>query len=187
MTDEKMASPMVAGRELDFAIAERVFDWRWVRWEGQDIRWLTPPQKKWEEGLCVDAADCCRDFPADRYVFDPPPRFSTDVGAAMRVVTEVQRKNPGWRFTLLGGDSSSGYIGNVPQNGVDRSQLFAYGWEARFFGHRDPELNWGQEHSHEHADTAPLAICLAAINALSQTPSDNLAVESPKENREATT
>lgn len=97
------------------------------------------------------------------------PSYSKDTGAAFQVVAEVQRRNPGWRFSLLGGDVSYGYVSGDPSRGVDRDRLEAFGWKAEFMGHIDPEQNYGERHGEAYADTPALAICRAALAALGDT------------------
>lgn len=94
------------------------------------------------------------------------PYFSDDLGAAWEAVEEVQRRNPGWRFSLLGGDVSYGYKGGDYRRGVDETREEAFGWHAEFHGHIDPRENHGQRHADEWGETAPLAICRAALAAM---------------------
>lgn len=103
------------------------------------------------------------------------PRYSTDIAAAWTVVKYVQEKNPGWRFSLLGGDVSMGYATakdgswKRDRNGdlvvVEQSRE-AFGWKAEFHGHLDPRKNTGQRYGSEYATTAPHAICLTALKAM---------------------
>lgn len=102
------------------------------------------------------------------------PDFAGEVGLAMTVVAEVQRKHPGWRFSLLGGDVTMGYKadreGNLlcdPVHGlvVAEDSRFAFGWHAEFFGDVDPRKSTGGRHGEAEADTAAEAICLAALDA----------------------
>ena len=75
--------------------------------------------------------------------------YPRDISAAWRVVEKIQRDEPGWRFGLLGGD-------------------IHFRWKAEFHGHIDPEQNYGQRHGQAYADTAPRAICLAALRAVGE-------------------
>lgn len=95
------------------------------------------------------------------------PSYSSNMLGAMRVVQRVQTLYPGWRFSLLGGDSSFDYQVIGPDNYlVDPENLNAFGWRAAFFGHIDPTKNHGQRHADVWAETPEVAICMAAINAI---------------------
>jgi len=133
-------SDMKAGRELDALVAEKVM--------GRDM--TKPEGFKYPIGL---------------------PRYSVEIAEAWKVVWEVQRQHPGWRFCLLGGDVSMGYKrdpagGWVSPLVVVEDSREAFGWDASFFGELDPRVNCGDRHGEAWADTAPLAICLAALQAV---------------------
>jgi hypothetical protein len=129
-------------------IAEKVMGWeRGVRYGNGNGAWRIP-DKAWP------------------MTWDQTPAFSSDLAQAWRVVARLQELNPGWRFMLLGGDQSFGYIGGSPKKGIDYERREFFGWHAEFFGHIDPSQNYGDRHASEHADTAPLAICLAALAAI---------------------
>lgn len=120
---------------------------------------------------CAHARGKC--FPANPSLpFSGPPKYSTDIPSAFAVVAEVQRRLPGWRFCLLGGDQEFGYYwpgGDKTKDAVcDRSRRALFGWRASFFGddEGDPTRCTGQRHADEHGDTIPLAICKAALAAL---------------------
>jgi hypothetical protein len=96
---------------------------------------------------------------------------SQSIAAAFQVVAEVQRRFPGWRFSLLGGDVSYGYKKKRTRSGnveftADTSRVEAFEWRAEFFGHIDPTQDTGQRHGDAHADSPALAICRAALEAL---------------------
>lgn len=97
---------------------------------------------------------------------------------AWAMVEEVQRKHPGWRFSLLGGDVSMGYLrrknGDYRRSGhglmVDEASREGFGWWAEFHGHLDPRCNTGQRHASEWAATPQEAIRLACLNAREVSP-----------------
>lgn len=141
---------VTAGREMDADVAERVFGWTVERQSGNSPWLVKRGDARW-----------------DRIEGHP---FSTNIAAAWQVVEEVQRRNPGWRFSLLGGDVSMGYHDGSPQRGVDENSREFFGWLAEFHGHIDPRLNYGDRHGEGHADTPALAICRAAIAAATTYP-----------------
>jgi hypothetical protein len=114
-------------------------------------------------------------------------RYSTDIGEAWRVVRVVQQRQPGWRFDLVGGDVSYGYRrrrdGRIDQRGPDKGTLVAFGWHARFFGHINPFSDSGDAHGGAYAETAPLAICLAALKACGIDPDSALTDSSHTEDK----
>ena len=122
-----------------------------MRLTGEPENWLDP----WGSGLFVGPAEA--------------KPYSTDIAAAWEVVAKVQRQNSGWRFSILGGDVSMGYLGGDVYRGVDEDSREAFGWHAEFFGHIDPRLNYGQRHGEAYAETPALAICLAALAATDST------------------
>lgn len=90
--------------------------------------------------------------------------YSTSPADALAAVAEVQRKHPGWRFCLLGGDRAMGYINNSPSLGVDESsRRNFFGWQAEFFGDEDPRVCTGERHATGRGDTIPTAICAAIL------------------------
>jgi hypothetical protein len=155
------------GRELDALIAEKVMGWKvhTLRWEPCSSGGL------WE---CECGASYCsppwgrdkimRDESA-RWCYDNRgtfvPRYSTDIAAAWLVVEamaarleEADESGIAWPW------SNSSYCA-LQQRGVQA------GWAASFCvidndeWYENPE-NFGGA----RADTAPLAICLASLNAL---------------------
>lgn len=98
------------------------------------------------------------------------PRYTTDIAAAWRVVEHVQAVHPGWRFSLLGGDSPFPSEFDADGNyrvGKDRRPFH---WRAEFFGHEDPRLCTGRRHGEGAATTPALAVCLAALKAVENRP-----------------
>ncbi len=113
---------MTAGRELDALIAEKVMGWRFVGGfttepEMNSDRWATDPNG------------------CEKYYSDVP-HYSTDIAAAMEVVSVVASKTETkeFRLALLNGE-----------------------WRAEFG-------MW--DHSFVRAQTAALAICHAALQVL---------------------
>lgn len=88
------------------------------------------------------------------------------------LIEEVQRKHPGWRFSLLGGDIQMGYEqrgGNIVRNPdgslkVAEASRFPFGWRARFFGDMDPRKVYGETHAEGTGYTAEEAIADACRN-----------------------
>lgn len=162
-------------RELDALIAEKVFGWEWKL--DQDDRGGDPISEVYRVicdprlwggyellGMATGAELARIDRP---YNGQNPPHYSTDITAAWEVVVEVQRQHPGWRFSLLGGDRPFGY--QLVEGGgyiCDRSVVYPFGWHARFFGGEDPTVGYPLSNGEADADTAPLAICLAALKAV---------------------
>ncbi len=145
------APPRDAGRSLDAEVAEKVMG----------LVPCTAPHKGERRPIY------CHARPTSPSKGGETPAYSTDIGAAMTVVVEVQRRNPGWRFGLLGGDVTMGYFGGSPRKGVDESSRVAFGWHAEFFGHIDPRQCYGDRHGEGRGETAAHAICLASLAALS--------------------
>lgn len=117
---------LVAGRELDALIAEKVMGWRNLHVErhGDDYpRFGQPP------GVALDCVNV--------------PRFSTDIADAWKVVEALDTD-----FLTLE------YL-----TGVDPDAPSRRNWQAEFRLSR----------TYAWADTAPLAICLAALKAVGKT------------------
>ena len=96
--------------------------------------------KGWEYFPARKSACPSRDF----YQGDEK-NWSGSIADAWELVREIQAHNPGWRFSILGGDTRFN------------------GWKAEFFGHIDPSQDYGQRHASEQAATLPEAICLAYL------------------------
>lgn len=83
-----------------------------------------------------------------------------------KLVEQIQKQRPGWRFSLLGGDKEYGYRTNKDGSlKRDRKRnimvveiLIPFGWRAEFFGHHDPRKDDGRRHSSVAMDTAAGAI-----------------------------
>lgn len=137
----------VAAKDLDAEIAEHVFN---LAYNDEDGTWR-------REGHL-------------QYLSEHLPQYSTGLADAWLVVAEVQRRFPGWRFMLIGGDESyvyrRGKIGEAEYVACPEAPREIFGWRASFFGHIDPTQNFGARHGDEHGETPSLAICRAAIAAL---------------------
>ena len=140
---------MNAGRELDELVAEKVMGWG----------------KSCGGALFLPGRDGSR---ITHYA--AVPHYSTSIGAAWEAVREVQQQHHGWRFSLLGGDVTMGYVNDSPSEGVDESSRHAFGWHAEFFGEMDPRLCYGDRHGRGDAEAPSLAICLAALRAVGVEP-----------------
>lgn len=64
------------------------------------------------------------------------------------LILEIQKKRPGWRFSLLGGDVQYAYKRNKKERiiGINRKKKEFFGWKAEFFGGIDPSKNTGDRH-----------------------------------------
>jgi len=131
-----------AGRELDALVAEKVMGWH----DPQDPEW-----NGWKDcGLLIwqDSMIRPRDKPPVNSkagwmaygVVDRVPAFSTDIAAAWEVVEKLHQRFPTIHLSL----------------GAPNQR-----WYCSFFGTVD------DKGSALEADTAPLAICLAALKAVS--------------------
>lgn len=148
----KTMSEMQAGRELDAIVAERIMGWRWYTRPLAPLRWLGPPNaadgppnSAGAVALC-DKADKGKEaedgwwLEEDRYRdgFPRVPHYSTEISAAWEVAEKLHLTvTPGirgWRAARC----------NWSQSG----ETTAVGMT----NHRQ----WVE------AETAPLAICLAA-------------------------
>ena len=133
-----------AGRELDALVAEKVMGFAVRRgtleYDGSVSVWMV-----FDDG--------------SGGTLNPVP-YSTDIAAAWQVVERIQQLNPGWRFGLIGGDMS------MPFETMGKTFGGFYGWHAEFFGHENPNENYGQRHGEARASTPTHAICLAALAAL---------------------
>jgi hypothetical protein len=140
-----MSETMEAGRELEIKIAE-MMGWAWRHvgfyWDKGVELYLVPPEgEKTIINTTSGSWEWCDDDPNRRVLFDMP-QFSTDIGAAWDVVEHVRELDHVTGFTL-----------------DDRG---AYGWAASFHYHG---------YAGHIAETAPLAICRAALSAV-HTPED---------------
>ncbi|MEQ1573081.1 MAG: hypothetical protein ABL993_02435 [Vicinamibacterales bacterium] len=162
-------------REIDARVAVEVMGAVWSHepaWPGGPADWLHFHGKNGvlAERRRDDGRMC---YPANL------PRYSTDIAAAWEVVEKMQADNPGWRFCLLGGDEPFGMVRVPNPDGMTRyatdphHRRTPFGWRASFFGHEDPEISTGERHADEHADTAPMATCLAALKAVERTPTNS--------------
>jgi hypothetical protein len=140
----------LSDRELDALVAEKVMEWH----EEGGFYWL----------------DDARNLVAE-ITWSP----STDMDAAWQVVRAIQEQHPGWRFSLLGGDTSMGYASDGKGNFlrdkkhnliVVEDSRVPFGWHAEFFGQLDPRGDYGDRHGTARADTPARAICLAALRAV---------------------
>jgi hypothetical protein len=118
-------STVVAGRELDALIAEKVMGWTYKTFPDG----VLPHVKHWHG-------------PNDECLL---PCYSISIAAAWQVVGLLSKE---WKFDL---EYYPG-LNNEPD------------WCAMFFNNRDSFGNVGAFAA--SADTAPLAICLAALRAI---------------------
>lgn len=139
---------MQASRELDALIAEKVMRWRWVLTMGRDKRrkehpdkdvWLMPPDEvaKFIPSAIRESAPVEPQNPWRRDL----PYFSTEIDAAWKVVEKLHLT-----VTPMGKEWAAAYC-NWSQSG----ETTAVGMTNN--------RQWST------AATAPLAICLAALEA----------------------
>jgi hypothetical protein len=131
-----MEGSMVAGRELDALVAERVLGWKLI--DRIEMGWGEGPDV-WD---CTNGKDADECYSPTRQHFAP----STDISAAWAVV-ERMRENGMW-MKLTGP-----FYTDAPL------------WNAGFTPHGMTGFN-GRPDFCGHGDTAPLAICRAALAAL---------------------
>jgi len=128
-----VASLPAAGRELDALVAERVMGHpgRFVERVNINDRW-------WDRTTWLPWEEEPEKPHGGTAVGQMPPRYSTDIETAWKV---VERLRTDWRFLF--------------QETPGRK------WRAMFSSHRRQEA-WFMD----DADTAPLAICRAALKAV---------------------
>lgn len=78
-------------------------------------------------------------------IFGPKP-YSTDMACAWLVMEKLHAYNPFWECPA----------GNENFPGIDLSPTIPRGWHC----------NFGDDTTHAYADTAPMAICKAALKAV---------------------
>jgi hypothetical protein len=141
---------MQESRDLDALLAEKVCGWRWVRLPATGSLLIVGPQDAAEyhpQLLC--------DRPAEILPHQVPmrlPRYSSDIAAAFLVVAKMRELGFIWELCHCIPLSIPPYGASF----VSRSETV-----------RDYEANRDMiERAFVLADTAPLAICLAALKAL---------------------
>jgi hypothetical protein len=153
----------LSDRELDVLVAEKVMEMvACDAWEPHRLSAGT-----YYKVRPCDHAAC---YPAAA----GPAEYSQNISAAWQVVRAIQEQHPGWRFSLLGGDTSMGYASDGKGNFlrdkkhnliVVEDSRIPFGWHAEFFGQLDPRGDYGDRHGTARADTPARAICLTALRA----------------------
>jgi len=156
---------------IDVEVAKRVMGWKYRQSSPAPKRWFCKQYGNnagWWKRPDYEGWSCAS--------CSPPPAYSTDLSAAWDVVMRVQALHEGWRFSLLGGDRTMGYrmnndgsfkrVGRKREIVVVPTSRCAFGWRAEFFGHVDPRKNYGDRHGGAHHMSAPMAIVLAALDAV---------------------
>lgn len=147
-----MVTP-VAGRELDALVDERVMDWAAPRNGEAGLIWNKEEDAWYQHGKRIRTADK-----------DPIPSYSTSIAAAWEVVMHliaVHHPCP-MKYTLPG----MGFKLEINAES-EWSDDTCFRWSACF-----PNITAAPPHEEMHhdwkacADTAPLAICLAALKAM---------------------
>lgn len=147
MTETDRMTPRLAGRELDAEIAEAVMGWRHWEMKSGHVYFLPP------SALDTDYLKSLfrQEVPSGGNKEDAP-QFSSDIAAAWAVVTKMREL--GWY--LIMNDTMSRYRARFFQ----ADPVF---WPEQWAKNPDIPLTvW--------AETAPLAICLAALAAVERRP-----------------
>ena len=130
-----------AGKELDALVARHVMGLVWDETRCRVCGW--PIKEDLAQGC---TADSCSLRPAPQYRADEPAPFSTDIAAAWRIVEAISNNR------------EMGYC----LRGMYGGDLMMWGCQVVF-----TEAIGGNLVYHETwASTAPLAICLAALEAV---------------------
>lgn len=142
MTERKV------GRELDAEVAERVFGATWQDSDAVDrhIWRLLHMEGDPDRRLSSDGGTLCLASGGVVRTLDNLRMYSTDIAAAWSAVDEM--RNRGFLFHLS--------TASIDLGGATVSAHF---W-------RLGDIAIGQHGSPSHAESAPLAICLAALEAL---------------------
>lgn len=103
-------------------------------------------------------------------------KFGGNMQDAFTVVWFIQVLYPGWRFSLIGGDTKMGYKikkgGGYVKRGKDRKIVVdtksknIFGWKAEFFGDANPKKDTGQRHGVAWGHSPCSAIHRASLKAL---------------------
>jgi len=136
---------MPAGRELDALVAERVMG---LKWDPERCRICGWPLAMTRDHGCMEGDCSMRPVPATRA--DAPPPYSTDIAAAL----------PVWQKAFpVGSEDRSGFPGLIQRND---------GWYCTlFYGNGEPmQQTDGARLWLSKAETAPLAICRAALKSV---------------------
>ena len=133
-------SDLTAGRELDALVGLRIMDWRWMQLPGLRDRVMQPPEQ-WQSmtngAIDLYTVHNCDDNPPERL-----PRYSTDIASAWLVVEKMRGR--GWSIRL-----------------VDDVQP-GHAYIVEFWQDAGPHTALDARES-----SAPLAICKAALSAVS--------------------
>lgn len=138
-------------RELDVLVCEHIFDWTWVTEDAEEpdqVPFLVSP----EGGLGVYYPKVAAKFPNIQPTF--LPAHSTSISAAWEVVEKLRAL--GWFV----------HIDNVGFNNEDEGQWRVF---VQWFSDDDDNPRDGESHVSD-ADTAPEAICKAALLAVGALP-----------------
>lgn len=145
-TGESFVSAHAAGRELDALVAEKIFGWRREPYEedgGRGFALWPPNEKRPMTFVAFESGSSRESIPSEHG--ERLKMFSGDISAAWEVVEKIAGRN---------GDT----IVSVTRNSLDGERV---GGEAKYFVTIE-DVSDGIEEWEASADTAPLAICLAA-------------------------
>lgn len=129
--------PLVAGHELDALVAEHVMGATWERHANAHRDWLAFDHADSAKWRAVFAT---RDDDGNVEVWSACPDYSTDVSVAWQVVEKLHE----WGLIVT--------ISKGPDN---------FTWDVRGWNDRTNDSRYIA-----HGETAPLAICLAALKAV---------------------
>lgn len=153
-------------RAIDVLVAEKVMGWKWHRCheknpEGETVYWFTDhePPEWWERPTEVESPPPEHRGSVLRVFIGPPP-YSTDIAAAWQVVEKMRE------IACQVDVTSHGEHEVVLAHGV---VCYIHGFNEDFWREGMLDADYSAV-----ADTAPMAICLAALRAIN--------VEVPKEN-----
>jgi len=135
--------------DINKRIAVEVMGWRLVDYTEQGLKYHS--DSKWVENDPPIDGDGYIQYRGGRRMSEFDFKPDTDIADAFLVVERINELHSDWRFCLLGGDTTdSGF----------------FGWKAEWFGCFDAKKNCGDRHAQAFADTAPMAICKAALKVM---------------------
>ena len=144
--NEEQIRQMRAGREMDCLVAEQVMGWVWMRrreprHEGDTLQSvLYRPDWKW-----IDWCELIPDDGKPRSMNQSIPAYSTDIAAAWGVVERLYNEH--WIVS----------IGSLAEN--------PRGWRCELCNMWPDDFERAPTDIEANGDTAPLAICRAALLA----------------------
>lgn|ERR1051325_1469575 len=148
-----MSIKELSGRELDFAIAERVMGSLQNHKSSGWGRGRADASGIYTESHCAYCGTLRDDSDLTWWsnsCAESAPRYGESIEAAMRVVERMWES--GWQVEMVNGHKLHTHIADNVSS-----------WYVRFINNENDMNNWSAE-----ADTPPLAICRAALTAVAQ-------------------